>query len=79
MFLGAPCTGKSQPAQAIGLAAIQEGYGVLYRETHTYSWLDAKRLEKSVNRGRDVDNLTWRNCRTAVASHSGGKLGEAGG
>jgi hypothetical protein len=28
-------TGKSHLAQAIGLAAIQQGYRVLYRETHT--------------------------------------------
>ena len=30
-----PGTGKSHLAQAIGLAAIQQGYRVLYRETHT--------------------------------------------
>jgi DNA replication protein DnaC len=35
LFLGPPGTGKSHLAQAIGLAAIQQGYCVLYRETHT--------------------------------------------
>src|SRR5215831_12048001 len=35
LFLGPPGTGKSHLAQAIGLAAIQQGYRVTYRETHT--------------------------------------------
>jgi DNA replication protein DnaC len=35
LFLGPPGTGKSHLAQAIGLAVIQQGYRVLYRETHT--------------------------------------------
>jgi DNA replication protein DnaC len=35
LFLGPPGTGKSHLAQALGLAAIQQGYRVLYRETHT--------------------------------------------
>ena len=35
LFLGPPGTGKSHLAQAIGLAAIQQGYRVLYRQTHT--------------------------------------------
>src|SRR5512141_1441734 len=35
LFLGPPGTGKSHLAQAIGLAAIQQGYRALYRETHT--------------------------------------------
>jgi DNA replication protein DnaC len=34
LFLGPPGTGKSHLAQAIGVAAIQQGYRVLYRETH---------------------------------------------
>jgi DNA replication protein DnaC len=34
LFLGPGGTGKSHLAQAIGLAAIQQGYKVLYRETH---------------------------------------------
>ncbi|MGB6247969.1 MAG: IS21-like element helper ATPase IstB [Terriglobales bacterium] len=35
LLLGPPGTGKSHLAQAIGQAAIQQGYRVLYRETHT--------------------------------------------
>src|ERR1700681_770783 len=38
LFLGPPGTGKSHLAQAIGHAAIQQGYRVLYRET--YNLLD---------------------------------------
>jgi DNA replication protein DnaC len=34
LFLGPGGTGKSHLAQAIGHAAIQQGYRVLYRETH---------------------------------------------
>ena len=34
LFLGPPGTGKSHLAQAIGLATIQQGYRVIYRETH---------------------------------------------
>ena len=35
LFLGPPGSGKSHLAQALGQAAIQQGYRVLYRETHT--------------------------------------------
>ena len=35
LFLGPPGTGKSHLAQAIGRAAITQGYRVLYREAHT--------------------------------------------
>src|SRR5437762_2577218 len=35
LFLGPGGSGKSHLAQAIGQAAIQQGYRVLYRETHT--------------------------------------------
>jgi len=35
LFLGPPGTGKSHLALVIGQAAIQQGYRVLYRETHT--------------------------------------------
>jgi DNA replication protein DnaC len=45
LFLGPPGTGKSHLAQAIGQAAIQQGYRVLYRETHTL--LDALRKRHS--------------------------------
>jgi DNA replication protein DnaC len=34
LFLGPPGSGKSHLAQAIGQAAIQQGYRVLYREAH---------------------------------------------
>jgi DNA replication protein DnaC len=34
LLLGPPGTGKSHLAQAVGLAVIQQGYRVLYRETH---------------------------------------------
>ncbi len=34
LFLGPPGTGKSHLVQAIGQAVIQQGYRVLYRETH---------------------------------------------
>jgi DNA replication protein DnaC len=34
LFLGAGGTGKSHLAQAIGHAAIHQGYKVIYRETH---------------------------------------------
>jgi DNA replication protein DnaC len=35
LFLGPPGTGKSHLAQAIGRAAILQGYPVVYREAHT--------------------------------------------
>jgi len=35
LFLGPPGTGKSHLAQAIGRAAIQQGYRVIYREAYT--------------------------------------------
>jgi DNA replication protein DnaC len=35
LFLGPPGTGKSHLAQAIGLAVIQQGHRVVYREAHT--------------------------------------------
>jgi DNA replication protein DnaC len=35
LFLGPPGSGKSHLAQALGQAAIQQGYRVLYRDTHT--------------------------------------------
>src|SRR5216117_1442349 len=52
LFLGPPGTGKSHLAQAIGKAAIQQGYRVLYRETHTLlndiadATLDQRRKEQ---------------------------------
>jgi DNA replication protein DnaC len=35
LLVGPPGSGKSHLAQAIGQVAIQQGYRVLYRETHT--------------------------------------------
>jgi hypothetical protein len=34
LFLGPPGTGKSHLSQAIGRAAIRQGYRVVYREAH---------------------------------------------
>lgn len=51
IFLGPPGTGKSHLAQAIGRAAIQQGYRVVYREAHvlleeiTDAGLDGKRKQ----------------------------------
>jgi DNA replication protein DnaC len=51
LFLGPPGTGKSHLAQAIGLAAIQQGYRVIYREAHVLleeladATLDGKRKQ----------------------------------
>ena len=36
LLLGPPGTGKSHIAQAIGRAAIQQGYRVIYREAHSF-------------------------------------------
>ena len=52
LFLGPPGTGKSHLAQAIAQSAIQQGYRVLYRETHTLmndiaeAALDGKRKQQ---------------------------------
>ena len=52
LFLGPPGSGKSHIAQAIGHAAIQQGYRVLYREAHVLleeladAALDGKRKEQ---------------------------------
>jgi len=51
LFLGPPGSGKSHLAQAVGHAAIQQGYRVLYREAHVLleeladAVLDGKRRE----------------------------------
>src|SRR6202158_162211 len=51
LLLGPPGTGKSHLAQAIGRAAIQQGYRVIYREAHVLleeiaeATLDGKRKE----------------------------------
>src|SRR3954464_3554040 len=51
LLLGPPGTGKSHLAQAIGRAAIQQGYRVVYREAHALieeladATLDGKRKD----------------------------------
>ena len=40
LFLGPPGSGKSHLAQAIGRAAILQGYRVVYREAHTQTLLN---------------------------------------
>jgi hypothetical protein len=54
LFLGPPGTGKSHIAQAIGLAAIQQGHRVLYRAAHVL--LDE--LAQATLDGVRGDNLT---------------------
>ena len=55
LFLGPPGTGKSHLAQAIGRAAIQQGYRVIYREAHTLleeiADADARRHPQGLPRG----------------------------
>jgi DNA replication protein DnaC len=61
LFLGPGGTGKSHLAQAIGYCAIQQGYKVLYRETHilldepTDSVADGMRKEYMVGTGLSRD------------------------
>jgi DNA replication protein DnaC len=55
LFLGPPGTGKSHLAQAIGQAVIQQGYRVLYRETHVI--LD-ELAEANID-GTRKDYMTW--------------------
>ena len=64
LLLGPPGTGKSHIAQAIGRAAIQQGYRVIYREAHTF-------LERT-RRGdarRDPQGLSGRADPRAPAHH----------
>jgi DNA replication protein DnaC len=53
LFLGPPGTGKSHLAQAIGRAAIQQGYRVIYREAHTL-----EELADAALAGTRKDDLT---------------------
>jgi len=55
LFLGPPGTGKSHLAQAIGQAAIQQGYKVLYREAHTL--LDE--LAEAILDGTRKEYMEW--------------------
>ncbi len=55
LFLGPAGTGKSHLAQAIGQAVIQQGYRVLYRETHVL--LD-KLAEASID-GTRRECMAW--------------------
>jgi len=77
VFLGAPGTGKSHLAQAIGLAAIHQGHRVAYREVHvlleelTAATLDGNR-EKYVTELANVpllilDDLGMRKLPTTAA------------
>jgi DNA replication protein DnaC len=55
LFLGPPGSGKSHLAEAIGVAAIQQGYRVLYRETHTLRADIAKAaLDGTCKQGMDL-------------------------
>lgn len=54
LFLGPPGTGKSHLAQAIGRAAIQQGFRVLYREAHVL----LEELADAKLDGRRKDHLT---------------------
>lgn len=65
LFLGPPGTGKSHLAQAIGLAAIQQGYRVLYRETHTCSMKLPKR--PSTARANSTWSC-WPPCRCSLST-----------
>ena len=67
LFLGPGGTGKSHLAQAIGRAAIQQGYRVLYRETHIL--LDE--LADAVADGSRKSSWNrWRRCRCSSSTTS---------
>jgi DNA replication protein DnaC len=55
LFLGPPGTGKSHLAQAIGAAAIQQGYRVLYREAHAL----LEQLSEATLEGTRKELVEW--------------------
>jgi DNA replication protein DnaC len=63
LFLGPPGSGKSHLAQAIGQAVIQQGYRVLYRETHLLldelTEATAGFAASNSNLGSIFINLSW--------------------
>jgi DNA replication protein DnaC len=80
LFLGAPGTGKSHLAQAIGRAAILQGYRVLYREAHALIEEIADATIGGTRKGyfedRDrtlliIDDIGMRSCRTPRRRTSG--------
>ena len=69
LFLGMPGTGKSHLAQAIGRAAIQQGYRVIYREARTPCWRRSPR-RASAARARPVSRI-WRRSPCSSSTISG--------
>ena len=65
LFLGPVGTGKSRLAQAIGQAAIQQGYRVIYRETHILT-------EELSRQDRPHSNLAEDRSASATARCSAG-------
>jgi hypothetical protein len=65
LFLGPVGTGKSRLAQAIGQAAIQQGYRLLYRETHILT-------EELSHQNRPDSNLAEDRSASATALCSAG-------
>lgn len=55
LFQGPPGTGKSHLAQAIGQAVIQQGYRVLYRETHKL----LEELAEAALEGKRKQHMQW--------------------
>ena len=65
LFLGPPGTGKSHLAQAIGHAAIQQGYRVIYREAHV---LLEELAEAAVDGTRKNDSGISRPCHSSSST-----------
>ena len=60
LFLGPPGSGKSHLAQAIGQAAIQQAYRVLYRETHKLLIDDLGMRKLPVNAAEELLEIVMR-------------------